>query len=454
MYSEWFSSIMKIYQIYGFRGWMIQLEEKRMLIFLLFLWMHLGMLLGGIFLIKRGKRMLGRSILTVWLLVLAVPAAYLSLAVAALTVQAVLGVSPDRYVAVLAGIAALVIAIFLCIIWGVLKKKKVYVPICVISGILALALGGNAAYDIYQRSIPKISEKDNLLYTYAPYGSGSKVYIPDEEPEIRFTEDIPRMDGATALYPIYSSFARMVYPKEVLEREEYEIYNNEYLQCTKTPQAYENLANGEVDVIFAAAPSDEQVKYAKDLGVEFELTPIGREAFVFFVNAKNPIEEITVEQIQQIYSGELTQWDELGVKGFGEIQAFQRSEGSGSQSTLEKLMEGKDLMEAPKEDVVDMMAGIIERTADYKNYRNALGFSFRFYSMEMIQNKQIKLLEVDGISPTEENIENGTYPLASEFYAVTRPDASENTKKLVEWIQGEQGQDIIKGTGYTPLEME
>ena len=231
-------------------------------------------------------------------------------------------------------------------------------------------------------------------------------------------------------------------------------YNNEYLQCTKTPQAYENLANGEVDVIFAAAPSDEQVKYAKDLGVEFELTPIGREAFVFFVNAKNPIEEITVEQIRQIYSGELTQWDELGVKGFGEIRAFQRSEGSGSQSTLEKLMEGKDLMEAPKEDVVDMMAGIIERTADYKNYRNALGFSFRFYSMEMIQNKQIKLLKVDGVSPTEENIENGTYPLASEFYAVTRPDASENTKKLVEWIQGEQGQDIIKGTGYTPLEME
>lgn len=116
-----------------------------MLIFLLFLWVHLGMLLGGILLIKRGKRTLGRSILTVWLLVLAVPAAYLSLAVAALTVQAVLGVSPDRYVAVLAGIAALVIAIFLCIIWGVLKKKKVYVPICVISGILALALGGNAA---------------------------------------------------------------------------------------------------------------------------------------------------------------------------------------------------------------------------------------------------------------------------------------------------------------------
>ena len=117
-------------------------------------------------------------------------------------------------------------------------------------------------------------------------------------------------------------------------------------------------------------------------------------------------------------------------------------------------MEGRQLMEAPKKDVVDMMSGIIERTADYKNYRNAIGFSFRFYSMEMLQNDQIRLLRVDGISPVEENIENGTYPLASDFYAVIRTDASENTRKLVEWIQGEQGQDIVKGTGYTPVDNE
>ena len=114
-------------------------------------------------------------------------------------------------------------------------------------------------------------------------------------------------------------------------------------------------------------------------------------------------------------------------------------------------MDGKALMEAPKEGVVDMMAGIIEKTADYKNYKNAIGFSFRFYSAEMIKNRQIRLLRVDGTAPSAENIENGSYPLASEFYAVTRSDASENTKKLVEWIQGNQGQDIIEGTGYTPL---
>ena len=63
--------------------------------------------------------------------------------------------------------------------------------------------------------------------------------------------------------------------------------------------------------------------------MEFEFTPIGKEAFVFFVNAKNPIEDITVEQIRKIYAGEITRWEELGVKGMGKIRAFQRSEGSG-----------------------------------------------------------------------------------------------------------------------------
>ncbi len=424
------------------------------MLFIIFLWVFLGMLAGGLLLIRQRKPILGKSILTVLILLLAVPAAYLAIGIASLTLQAFLQVSPKRYVAVLCGIAALVICVLLCLLWGVLKRKKVYVPICVLSGLLLLALGGNAAYDIYQRSIPEMGEKNDLLYAYAPYGSESKVYIPDGEPKIRFTQDIPRMDGATALYPVYSSFARMVFPREVLEGEDYEIYSNDYLRCTKTPEAYKNLAEGEVDVIFAAAPSKEQTAYAKSLGVEFEMTPIGREAFVFFVNAQNPLEEITTEQIRGIYSGEITRWDELGVKGLGEIRAFQRSEGSGSQSTLEKLMEGRQLMEAPKKDVVDMMSGIIERTADYKNYRNAIGFSFRFYSMEMIQNDQIRLLRVDGISPVEENIENGTYPLASDFYAVIRTDASENTRKLVEWIQGEQGQDIVKGTGYTPVDNE
>ena len=77
-----------------------------------------------------------------------------------------------------------------------------------------------------------------------------------------------------------------------------------------------------------------------------------------------------VDEIKKIYSGQITDWEDLGVDGLGNIKAFQRDAGSGSQSTLEKLMAGEKLMTPPKEDVIGGMGEIIEKTADYKNYKN------------------------------------------------------------------------------------
>lgn len=82
------------------------------------------------------------------------------------------------------------------------------------------------------------------------------------------------------------------------------------------------------------------MKYAENSGVELEFTPIGKEAFVFFVNSKNPFENITVDQIKDIYSGRTSKWSQLGVPGLGKIKAYQRNEGSGSQSALIRLMDG------------------------------------------------------------------------------------------------------------------
>jgi phosphate transport system substrate-binding protein len=215
--------------------------------------------------------------------------------------------------------------------------------------------------------------------------------------------------------------------------------------------AYEKIVDKTADIIFVAAPSQAQQDYAKEQGVGLVYTPFGREAFVFFVNAQNPLENITVEQIRNIYSGQTTQWSQLGINNLGKIKAFQRDEGSGSQSALVRLMGETPLADPPKENVVAGMGGIISKTADYKNHKNAIGYSFRFYCTEMVQNNQIKLLNVNGVAPTVENIEDGTYPIAAQFYAVTRSDADANTQLLLEWIQGSQGQQLIEQTGYTPL---
>ena len=64
----------------------------------------------------------------------------------------------------------------------------------------------------------------------------------------------------------------------------------------------------------------------------------------------------------------------------------------------------------------------------------------------------VKLLAVNGVTTSVENIENGTYPLASDFYAVTRNEADENTLALVDWICGPQGQALVKQAGYMPVQ--
>ncbi len=365
-------------------------------------------------------------------------------ALVAILLIAFMTVHQAFFVSVMLIVCLLLIVTVAIALFGKIRKKRVWIPLVCAWVILFFVLGGGIAYQKYEDELPTVGESDDLLYQYRPSREHTKAVSPDAPVMLTFTEEVPRMDGATALYPIYASFARSVYAVGEKEMESAVV-------CTTTAGAYESIVTGAADIIFVAGPSPAQEQFAKDNGVELVYTPIGREAFVFFVNSQNPIENITLEQIRAVYSGEITEWEALGVSGFGGIRAFQRDAGSGSQTTLEKLMAGKSLMEAPKKDVIDGMGGIIDMTADYKNYKNAIGYSFRFYSTEMVKNDQIKLLSLNGVAPTLENIENGTYPVASYFYAVTRADASENTKLLLDWILGEQGQEIIEKVGYTPL---
>lgn len=351
-------------------------------------------------------------------------------------------------------IFALLVSVVSGLLWGKIKHKSFYIPIIIVSVLCISVPITHTICNNYTETIPTVGESSDLLMTYSPYVAGNKVATLDEASTLTITEDIPRLNGATAMYPIYSAFAKAVYPKYTIDHITYaNDYHAEfnYLSCNKTTAAYEMIVTGDADIIFVGGPSEEQEAFAKENGVELVYTPIGKEAFVFFANSQNPIENITVEDIKGIYSGEIRRWSELGVNGLGKIRAFQRDEGSGSQTALQTLMGDTELMKPPKENVVSGMGGIIEMTADYKNYRNAIGYSFRFYSTEMVKNDQIKLLSINGVYPSIENIENGTYPIASEFFAVTRSDADENTKAMIEWILSPQGQELIEKTGYTPL---
>ncbi|KQL35224.1 hypothetical protein AN959_09795 [Psychrobacillus sp. FJAT-21963] len=321
------------------------------------------------------------------------------------------------------------------------KKRKV---IFISFGIMAILVSTVPAIKYeYTKRIEMVDAEVNI-YVYKPFSDSREVATLEEASTLQLKDQLPRMDGATALYPLYSAFVQATYPEN-----DYYPYDSAVMVNT-TPDAYDNLIYGKVDMIFVAAPSEAQLTKAKQQGKELKLTPIGREAFVFFVNQKNKVNGLTMEQIKDIYSGKVKNWKEVGGAD-DSIRAFQRPADSGSQTALENLMGDTSIMEAPSEDIATGMGGIINEVSQYKNFKNAIGYTFRFYSTEMVGNEKIKLLEIDGIAPTKETIRSGDYPIASEFYIVTAGSDNPNGEKMIEWILSEQGQKLLEKAGYVPI---
>ena len=372
----------------------------------------------------------------------------------ALTVAVVMA---SAYVAVLSGmilisegvhqslayIGMLVLpTLLLPLIW--LKKRKKYFLIWLIPAVIYfVALGVNYRMKKYDESITINTSPNINVHEYLPFEEDSKIVKYDSK-TLKLTENLPRIDGAAALFPVYSSFVNAVYPNTT------ELHNGIF-EYNNTPEGYRLLAEKETDIFIGVYPSDEQKAYAEECDTTFIYTPIGTEAFVFFVHKDNPIDNLTSEQIKDIYAGEITNWKQLGGKD-EEIAAFQRNKGSGSQSMLERFMGDKPIMEAPTELRNDLMSGIIEQVSNYKSKSNSIGFSFRFYVEGIIKNPDIKMLSVDGIAPTAENIKNGKYPITTPIYAVTyEEETNENVGKLLDWILSDEGQHIIEETGYVGI---
>ncbi len=406
------------------------------MVFIIFVLLEVLMLAAGIALVALKKLPhLGR----VLIMLSAFGAALVLLVVVAIALWS--SVHQNFYLTVFLIFEWLLLILLGVLLWGGFKYKFISIPLCAALACCLLVTGVFYGYQAALAKIATVGESGDILTRYSPFEAENDLATLDRPSTLTLTGDLPVLDGATAMYPIYAAFYKATYPQ----------WKQEELACSTTTGAYYNIVDGNCDIIFVGGPSEEQKQYAVQQGVELVYTPIGREAFVFFVNAKNPLSDITVEQIQSIYSGRTTQWSDLNVEDLGSIRAFQRDEGSGSQTALQHLMGDTPLMDPPMENVVAGMGGIIEKAADYRNYKNAIGYSFRFYSTQMVQNNQIKLLSVNGVAPTEENVANGRYPIASVFYAVTRKDCSENTQKLLDWILSPQGQELIAKTGYTPL---
>jgi phosphate transport system substrate-binding protein len=335
-----------------------------------------------------------------------------------------------------------------------------------LAAVIVFVTGSVIGIPAYQNSFLKVPEGDDeiSLWRYTPFDEGSLLAALDESSVLTLSESLPRLDGATALYPLYAAFVQATYSADV----NYSGYTLDVspIICSRTQDAFKNLVNGKADIVFLMDVSEEQRQAAEDMGLALTLTPIGREAFVFLVNSRNNIDGLTQDEVRAVYSGAITDWSDIGrgnVKG--KIEAFQRPEGSGSQTALRKIMGDTAMIEPKKEQIHDLMRGMYTAVADYRNYENAIGYSFRYYIESMLNDaemQKVKLLAIDGVAPTVQTIADGTYPFADHFYAVrvanrefgndTERARAENAQKLIDWILSEQGQSLVEKTGYVKLQ--
>lgn len=275
--------------------------------------------------------------------------------------------------------------------------------------------------------------------------------------QIQDEADMPVMDGAEACYPLYAAAAKAVY-QDIAHIEsnwadsgERAWTNGKIVTFTNTVVGFERLIEGNVDLFFGARPSADQLAYAAEQGVELEITPIGREAFVFFVEEDEPVDGLTQDQLRAIYHGDVTDWSQVGGRA-GEIAAFQRPAGSGSQTMMEYFMGEVSLKEPQTYETVGSMEGVIRHVAQYANQRGALGYSFRYFIQGLSQEKGVKLLAVDGVTPDLAHIEDGSYPLTVPLCLVTRKDdPNPNVGKMIDFFLSLDGQTLVRETGYGGL---
>lgn len=278
-------------------------------------------------------------------------------------------------------------------------------------------------------------------------------YLPHEEnselakinSSLKLSENLPVLDGAAALVPVYASVIDAVYPEGSVTYEGGKFSDDNFygenfaadskMQYKNTVRGYEAIVDGTTDILFCAAPSAEQKQYAEEKGVELVYVPVGLEAFVFFVNKDNPVDSLTVEQVRDIYGGKYKNWSDVGGAD-RIINPVTRMQGSGSQSAMDAFMGGRKI--APKSPLA-FMGG-------------AIGFSFRYYMDGIVGNENVKMLSLGGVYPSAENIRNASYPVVAQFYAIYRADnENENIPVLIDWILSDEGQTLIEECGYVRI---
>ena len=250
-------------------------------------------------------------------------------------------------------------------------------------------------------------------------------------------------------YIIYPDYSRLDFSES-----EFATAYLQYLSknpCSGTHGAYMNLIEGKTDVIIASRDISRNEKASSTAsGVEIETAPLAIDALVFIVNPKNPVKQLTSDQIRKIYTGEITNWKEVGGVDH-QITPYIRDADSGSQEKMETLvMNGLTMIDGTR------MPEIIgsQMTSPYMQLEgNEYGIAYTpfFYCTAMVRDlMNVRMVSIDGVAPSKETLRENKYPFVSSIYAAVRKtqDPDSMAYKLYKFLFTTKGADMIDESGY------
>lgn len=288
-------------------------------------------------------------------------------------------------------------------------------------------------------------------------------WVEDESVTVLSYGTYPSLDGSTVCVPLAMELAR-----QHLFMQEEDL--NGFVSFSTTPYAYERLIYGQpnpmstvlsqnavmdpehpIDLILVTEPSDEELRMAAEEGCSLRYVPFCYDAFVFVNNKNNPVTGLTTKQIRSIYIGQTLDWGDVGGVLGSTILAYQRPENSGSQTLMEnRVMAGLRPVAARENFISEGMGDLVEQVGNYTNSVQALGYTFLYYVTKLYPSDSIRVLAVDGVEPTEENLRSGKYPYTVSYWAVYR-EGDVNTERFVDWLVSEEGQRCVRQAGYIPI---
>lgn len=218
------------------------------------------------------------------------------------------------------------------------------------------------------------------------------------------------------------------------------------------------LINGGVDLANSSRRFEEEeiADVEQKYGTRPNEVTVGYDALSIYVHKDNPLEEITMEQLAQIYSkdGKIRNWSDLGVRAIpgakgDEIIVISRQNNSGTQYYFKEAVIGKKNLQRP--DTVNQNG-----SADVVNLvgttPNSIGYSGMGYRTGAVKALRVaKVAGAPAVLPSVETTLDKTYPISRPMFVYTLGSPPAHVQKYIDWILSTSGQGLLRDNGYVPL---